>query len=1021
MKDAKYNYEDSLIDLLDSGRFNISTVKPSDWAEDKRFMDSSVSRYKGKFSYDITPYSREIVDCLAQNHPARIVSVMKGAQIGFALSLDTVIPTPNGFTTMGEVQNGDNVLSENGESIKVNGATDVMHNHKCYEVEFTDGTKIIADAEHLWTVRDLKNVERTLNTEYISKRVKQIRKNGKERSIYYTENPKPFDCKDKELPIDPYLLGLWLGDGHTNSNRITAEVNDAREYQLILAQKGIKTVIVPYKEYEKCCSLRIVDAFNTWKGGFNIYGNKHIPNEYFTASLNQRLELLQGLIDTDGHVMKDGKVEFYNVNKDLIEDVRTLISSLGYKVTTRERDNSDKLTNMHPTRRYKMKNLFILNFMGKLELPVAKLYRKKSRLRSINEIRKEVNKKWICSVTEVESVPVKCITVDNPTNLFLVSKNYIPTHNSTGVIESGIGWIISQAPGNILFLTGHTDLSTEAVVKIDQMIDSCGIRNLIRPSIQRKRAAKTGDTNTKKEFPGGSLVTGGAGNHKMLRQRSVMYGFIDDFDAAKQSTKESGSTTKMIEQRFAAYSDKMKLFYISTPELKKTSNIEPVYLMGDQRRYHVPCPCCGDHIALYWTVEIEGSDGKEKGGITWKLDKNNRLINDSVGYICQSCGGFFDDKNKYEMNLAGLWKPTAEPIMEGYYSYHISSLYAPPGMYGWRHYVSQYLEANPPNGNQIEHLQKTFVNLCLGDTYEQQGESPKANELQKNIRAYEIGSVPEKLSEADGNGKIILLTCACDLNGIVEDARLDYEIVAWSESGSCYSIDQGSIGTFIPREGAKKKKTDRERWTYEPHRQNSVWPEFDKILANVYQVDTGRSMNIAFSGVDTGHYTSYAYNFIDNTNNTVVGLKGKDIDKYIRFGADMASFRPAKERNKLFLVEVNQVKDELADLMKLKWDDGNDDYQPPGFMNFPQPSNGKYLFNNYYSHFESEQRVVETKEGEGISARWVKKSSLSQNHFWDVRVYNIVLRDILIDLIFKEAKVRNGVWKDYVDIIMGRN
>lgn len=614
---------------------------------------------------------------------------------------------------------------------------------------------------------------------------------------------------------------------------------------------------------------------------------------------------------------------------------------------------------------------------------------------------------------------VDCLSPDHPARKIAVQKG-AQVGFSSGVIESGVGWIISQNPSNILFLVGHSDLVEEAMMKIDNMIDSCGIRSLIRSSVKRRKSMKTGDTDTKKEFPGGSLISGSASNHKLLRQRSVQYGFIDDFDAVKKVDKSSGSTAKMIEQRFAAYYDKMKLFYISTPELKETSNIEPQFLLGDQRRYHVPCPCCGEMIPLFWNVAIEGTKEKERGGITWKLDDNNRLVKDSVGYICQKCGDFFDDSEKHEMNLNGMWIPTAEPSMEGYYSYHISSLYAPPGMYDWEHYVRQYLEANPPSQGRYESLHQTFVNLALGETYEQQGKELDANQLQKNIRNYVIGSVPEKLSENDGNGKIILLTCVCDLNGIEEDARLDYEVVGWSESGSSYSITHGSIGTFIPREGSKKNKTDRERWTYEHGRERSVWPEFDKVLDQIYVTDTGRKMKILIGGVDTGHYTVLAYHYIDTSPFHLVALKGKDVDKYIRFGIDVPSFKPARERGKLYLVEVNQLKDDLADLMDLKWDSRSSDVQPGGFMNFPTPSDGLYLYPNFFSHFESEKRQTELKSGEGIAARWVKKSSSSQNHMWDTRIYNMVLKDILVWMVCKELKIQKGIWSDYVDAMLGR-
>lgn len=613
---------------------------------------------------------------------------------------------------------------------------------------------------------------------------------------------------------------------------------------------------------------------------------------------------------------------------------------------------------------------------------------------------------------------IDCLSPNHEAKIISVMKGG-QTGLSKGVIESGIGWIISEEPGNILYLTGHSDLSEESMNNIDSMIDGCGIRHLIRSSVMRTRNARTGDTNKSKEFPGGSLVSGSATNHKLLRQRSVRYGFIDDYEAAKMATKESGSTTKMIEQRFAAYYGKMKLFYVSTPELKATSNIEPVYLKGDQRRYMIPCQCCGGYIPLLWSVDIEGS--KDKAGITWKNDEYGKLIPGTVGYICQLCGGFFSDKNKYEFNLDGYWKPTATPINETYYSYHLSSLYAPAGMYDWAHYVAMYLEANPPGQPQKEHLQKTFVNLALGDTFESAGEAPKANQIMKNIRTYTVGSLPEKQSIADGNGNIVLLTCACDMNGIVEDARLDYEIVAWTESGSSYSVRHGSIGTFIPREGSKRVKVDREKWTYEENKERSVWPELDKVLEEVFVTDSDeRKMRILVSGLDCGHYTTYAYTYLDKTNYYVLGLRGDKEGKYLPFDRNVAFFKPGRERNNYFLLEVGKYKDVLSDHMRLKWDEGNE-IQPSGFMNFPQPSEGLYTFANYFEHFESEHRVIEANaDGQGVAALWKKKNSAVQNHMFDCRVYNMALKDILVHLLGKELKIKDFSWRDYVAIVMGR-
>lgn len=602
---------------------------------------------------------------------------------------------------------------------------------------------------------------------------------------------------------------------------------------------------------------------------------------------------------------------------------------------------------------------------------------------------------------------VDCLSPDHPAVIVAVMKG-AQIGFSTGVIEAGIGWIISNSPGNILFLVGHEDLVKDAMKKVDRMIDNSGIRDFIKSTSKRKRNTKSGDTDQMKEFPDGYLKLG-ISNHKTLRNISMQYGFIDDFEGMKGSTKESGSTQKMIEQRFSAFAKKMKLFYISTPELKETSNIEPVYLLGDQRKYNIPCPCCNEHIPLEWSIKSEIND-KEMAGITWKVDVENNLIADSVGYTCQKCGGFFDDRNKTEMIQQGKWIPTAKPSKPGYYSYHISALYAPPYMFGWTHYVRDYMEANPIDGKRNEELWKTFKNLVLGETYEPTGESISANELQKNIRPYEIGTVPEKLSIADGNGKIVMLTCGCDLNGKEKDARLDYEIIAHSESGATYSIDHGSIGTFIPRD---KHPERRDHWTYEHGVHNSVWPEFDEVLRKIYERDEGPPLQIFYTGVDTGYQTSYAYQFVDQSNLNVVSLKGKDDEKFISPFADLKTFKQSREKGNLYLVESNHTKDTLSYHMGLKWDPENGNQQPFGFMNFPTPSDGKYLYSNYFSHFEAEHKVIDKKG----TYRWLKKSQQHQNHLFDCRLYGIVARDILLDKLFKEMKIKNGVWKDYVNII----
>lgn len=582
---------------------------------------------------------------------------------------------------------------------------------------------------------------------------------------------------------------------------------------------------------------------------------------------------------------------------------------------------------------------------------------------------------------------------------------------TAGVILGLIGYSIKENPGNMMLLTGHSDLSEEAMIKVDGMIDQCGLRDLIKSTTLRAKNSRTGDTNKSKEFPGGSLKVGSVSNHKLLRQHDIMIMIVDDFDAAPASSKHAGSTREMVQQRTAAYAHKRKIYWVSSPETKEHSNIEATFLMGDQRYYNVPCPKCGDFIVLKWSIPIEGSN--ETAGIYYE-HKNGRVIKDSVGYVCQSCGGFFDDTHKYEMNLNGLWVPTCEAKEENHYSYQISSLYSPPYMDGWAKLAQQHLNANPDGGKTIERKMQAFVNLRLGETYERKGSDIKANTLQKNCRKYDPGVIPDQMSMDDGNGRIVLLTCAADVNGKLEDGRLDYEIVGWSESGSSYSIQHGSIGTFVPAFRRKEKEEEtREKWTYEHHKPNSVWPKFKEILDTVFETDTGRKMKIFISGVDTGYLDEYIWPFIDGFNGFCTGLKGDGLEESVtRYGKDSRIFKHGQSRKNLYLLHVNQLKENLSEQVAINWN--KKEKQEAGFMNFPSPSKGLYQYENYFKHYEAEHRVVEDKGDMSVGYAWKKKIGNWENHLFDCRVYNMALKEILTELVCKELGIKEYSWAAYV-------
>ncbi len=577
-----------------------------------------------------------------------------------------------------------------------------------------------------------------------------------------------------------------------------------------------------------------------------------------------------------------------------------------------------------------------------------------------------------------------------------------------GVMVNGILWIIANNPGNIMALAANDDLSKEMVEsRLDQGIASCGLQHLIRPNTIRKRNNRTGDTSRSKEYAGGRLFAGSVGSvDKLGKQRSIKTGFFDDWDSAPVSDKEQGNIFDLLQQRFSTAAHVMKQYYISTPE-NKPSNIESVYLKGDQRKWHIPCPVCGEYIEILWYKK----KNKERYGIIYDVDKNNRLIESSVGYKCQKCGGFWTEDKKYESNLHGKWIPTAEPDRPGIYSYHIPAFCAAPNMYGWTHYAYQWLDIYK-RGNESKSKLRVFKNLVMGESFEETKQEIKKSMFDKNKTDYKPMVVPCELSRIHGNGEIVLLTCSADMNGIEDDARLDYEVVAHTEAGSTYSIDQGSIGTYQP--GMKNEK--RRKYTYKNDAEYNVWDIYYNDVINAkYQTDEGKTMRILVGSVDAGYLPYYAYQFVDKMRGRVLAFKGRGEDKMIKTNADLRPWVPAKERSNLYIIEVDLIKDELAERITLQWTKGN--HQPYGFLNFPKSDGTKYK-NDFFSQYSSEHKILEKNDdGDVVGWKWKKIKTTSQNHFWDCGVYNIALKHIISYKICKEGGIKYPSWLEFCEIM----
>ncbi|QRN84846.1 terminase [Clostridia bacterium] len=362
----------------------------------------------------------------------RTAYVEIGKKNGKALAINTLLPTPAGWTTMEALKVGDEVFDENGKPCKVVSCTEVMYGHSCYEVTLSDKESIIADAEHLWQVEEYKPhrspscATRILSTEMMKDQIKF------KNDCYHYRIPvqKALELEEKKLLIPPYMLGVWLADGSSYNASFTCNVND-----LDIVEK-LNRLGVELREWKSTNTGSVQLAFRngdkrqaarnvSWQSKMRKMGlfcNKHIPNEYLRAAYEQRLELLKGLMDCDGYVSKAGECEYTTVSRKLAQDVTELIRSLGFKCSINE--GVAKLDGKDYGIKYR------IHFYAYRSNPVFSLQRKNERLKDEPEKPTKNSFRSIIDIKKVKSVPVKCIQVDSPSRLYLAGKAMVPTHNS---------------------------------------------------------------------------------------------------------------------------------------------------------------------------------------------------------------------------------------------------------------------------------------------------------------------------------------------------------------------------------------------------------------------------------------------------------------------------------------------------------------------------------------------------------------------------------------------------------------
>ena len=453
-------------------------------------------------------------------------------QSGKALSLDTVIPTPEGWTTMGDIKVGDNILSPSGKSVSVIKKTETMCNHNCYKLYFDSGEEIIADAEHLWEVNSSywtagKKILTTQEIVEIYDKKSNNKRGAGVQGSYYIESSKPIDkFINEELPIDPYLLGIWLGDGYSADGRIISHKDDFSLYKS-------KVDIEYHRESGNCIRFKCRDLYKKLKEN-NLLKNKHIPQKYLRSSYIDRLNLLRGLMDTDGSIKPNSRAfEFYQKNYEFTLQFVELLSSLGIKSRIKVKKINDCL---YHTVSFTTTEV------------VFNLPRKINLIDNLKPIRVQDKRHYIQKIERIDSVPVACIAVDSEDHLFLCGKTFIPTHNSTTAVSYLLHYAIFNDSVNIAILANKAQTAKDLLARLQLAYENLpkwmqqGVKIWNKASLELDNGSKIIAASTS-----ASSVRGGTYNIIFLDEFAFIANNIaEEFFRSTYPTITSGKNTKVI-------------------------------------------------------------------------------------------------------------------------------------------------------------------------------------------------------------------------------------------------------------------------------------------------------------------------------------------------------------------------------------------------------------------------------------------------------------------------------------------
>ena len=953
-----------------------------EWARAHFYLSAESSYVEQRW----TPwwFQRAIMSCIS-NDDIYEINWRKSARVGYALALDTPVPTVAGWSTMGDLQPGDHVFDETGKQCTVRYVSPIYADHECFEITFCDGTSVVADRGHRWNVESDQTFE-YLRGELGNGKIGRLRADqsatfcgivdtGEMYAMQHTasgrnalaiSNAGAIELPEIKLPIPPYTLGVWLGDGHLVTPRITKHRGDVEVADYIRAE-GI-AVDVRYIDARHTDNATLfLDVPSTgrpvspWASVFRKLGllkAKHIPADYLRASKAQRIALLRGLMDTDGTIGKNGRCEFNNTNEAVARGAYELIVSLGMKATLHTR----AAKHAHHLMQYR------IGFKPTPDCNPFNLSRKAARV--IPAAKPTItHRRRIASIKPVPSVPVRCIEVDSANSLFLCTRAMVPTHN-TKIILAAIGYFAQHKRRNqVLWQPTDDDRDEFVKTELDPMLRDVAVMESVFP-VYLKRDKD--NTLQAKKFMGSALHMKGGKAAKNYRRISADVGYQDELDAFDANIEKEGDSSMLAAKRLEGATFP-KFIAGTTPKLKGFSNIEKREREADLfMRAFIPCPECGG----YHPLTFGGKD--EPHGFKW-VDNDP----ETAKHLCPHCGALITQAQYLSMNLDALGRYQAEDgtTLDNYgvfrnasgeiirpprhIAFHVWSAYSPN--VSWAGIVRDFLAAVRESGEGKKEKLQVFTNTTLGEYWAEEYEKTDENELRARAEPFPLERVPR--------GAVLLLA------GLdTQPNRI--ECAVWGYGRGC------------------------EMWSV-AHRvffgnpdEEEVWADVDEFLFETeFMHASGARMRVHGAAIDTkGHNTHAVYNWVAKYSRRKVfaigGRSGRE--KHIKDGASKVDIdwkgRTRKNGLVLWWVGTNHAKDLLYGRMQIT--------KPgPGYVHFSSE-----LSDEWFRQFTGEARTTR-RTTRGDESSWT--ATRKRVEAWDCGVYTIWL-----ETYFELGKKSAKFWDD---------